>query len=87
MEVEKEEKLKIQQAKNIESVATFDKEFALKFLKELEDQVSEILRIANVDLYTGEITEEEYESMEFVERLWFRDQLFLKYNITEDQYL
>jgi len=37
MEVEKEEKLKIQQAKNIESVATFDKEFALKFLKELED--------------------------------------------------
>jgi hypothetical protein len=86
-QIEQDEKDLIRKAKAIEIPSKIDKKFAIKFCKELETQVYETILDSYVEMREGTLPEEEYEMEEFIERLWFRDQLLLKFEITEDQYI
>jgi hypothetical protein len=86
-QIEQDEKELIRKAKAIEIPSKIDKKFAIKFCKELETQVYETILDSYVEMREGTLPEEEYEMEEFIERLWFRDQLLLKFEITEDQYI
>jgi hypothetical protein len=86
-QIEQDEKELIRKAKAIEIPSKIDKKFAIKFCKELETQVYETILDSYVEMRQGTLPEEEYEMEEFIERLWFRDQLLLKFEITEDQYI
>ena len=86
-QIEQDEKDLIRKAKAIEIPSKIDKKFAIKFCKELETQVYETILDSYVEMRQGTLPEEEYEMEEFIERLWFRDQLLLKFEITEDQYI